>query len=153
VPLTPADSRDAGLLRAMETLMGGRVPFRRYSRAYSVLAIVLLAGPLFGKRAAPPVAPAVHGGINYSAPNDDGRIGYVQASDSVGKHLFRIIVFQTEINPNLEEDVQWVFITDLKLAGDSLWVKDEKSRCYSVDLNTKAVEKKPGCGAFPAASN
>jgi hypothetical protein len=134
--------------------MGRTVPFLRHAGAYSVLAIVLVTGPLFGKRAAPaPVAPVLHGGIKYSAPNDDGRTGYVQASDSAGKHLFRIIVFQTEINPNLEEDVQWVFIKDLKLAGNSVWVKDEKSRCYSIDLNTNAVERKPGCRAFPAVSN
>jgi len=138
----------------MEELMGRPMPFLRYARACSVLVLVLLAGPLFGKRAAPaPVAPVSHRGIKYSAPNDEGRTGYVQASDSAGNHLFRIIVFQTEINPNLEGDVQWVFITDLRLAGNSLWVKDEKSRCYSVDLKTKAVEKKPGCRAFPAGSN
>jgi hypothetical protein len=120
----------------------------------AVLAVVLLAGPVFGKRAAPaPVAPVSYGGIKYSAPNDDGRIAYVQASDSVGKHLFRIRVFQTEMNPKLEEDVQWLFITDLKLVGNSLWVKDEKSRCYSINLNIKAVEKKPECRAFPAGSN
>ena len=129
--------------------MGRLGPLLLYARAYSVIAVVLLAGPLFGKRAAPaPVAPVSFGDIKYSAPNDDGRIGYVQASDPEGKQLFRIIIFQTEINPNLEEDVQWVFITDLKLAGNSLWVKDEKSRCYSVDLRTNAVEKKPGLELF-----
>jgi hypothetical protein len=138
----------------MGELMVRLAPFLRYARAYPVLAIVLLAGPVFGKRAAPAaVAPVLHGGIEYSAPNDDGRTGYVQASDSAGKHLFRIIVFRTEVNANLEEDVQWVFITDLKLAGDSLWVRDEKSRCYSIDLNTNAVEKRPGCRTFPAGSN
>jgi len=57
------------------------------------------------------------------------------------------------MNPKLEEDVQWLFITDLKLVGNSLWVKDEKSRCYSINLNIKAVEKKPECRAFPAGSN
>jgi hypothetical protein len=138
----------------MEELMGRPTRFLPYASACSALVIVFLAGPLFGKRAAPaPVAPVFHGGIAYSAPNDDGRTGYVQASDSAGKHLFRIIVFQTEINPNLEEDVQWVFITDLRLAGNSLWVKDEKSRCYSADLQTKVVKKKAGCRAFQAGSN
>jgi len=133
----------------MGRLMGKPLPFLRYARTWSTLAIVLLASPLFGKRAAPaPVAPVFHGGIRYSAPNDDGRIGYVQASDSAGKQLFRIIVFRTDIKPNLEGDVQWVFITDLGLAGDSLWVKDEKSRCYSVDLNTKPWRRNPGVGLF-----
>jgi hypothetical protein len=133
--------------------MGTASGFVRRTTAYPVLAIVLLAGPLFAKRAAPePVAP-VSGGMNYLAPNDDGRIGYVQASDSAGKHLFRIKVFETKIDPSLEEDVQWVFIARLKVVGNSLWVKDEKSRCYSIDLDTKAVEKKTSCGAFSAGRN
>lgn len=134
--------------------MGKALLFARRPRAYSALAIALLASPSFGKRAAPePVAPVSYRGLQYSAPNDDGRIGYLQATDSAGKHLFRIRVFQTEINPNLEEDVQWVFIARLKLVGNSLWVKDEKSRCYAINLDTKAVKKKPGCWVFPAVSN
>jgi hypothetical protein len=134
--------------------LGKALLFVRWARAYSALAIVLLAGPLFGKRAAPElVVPVTYGGIKYSAPNDDGRIGYVQASDSVGKHLFRIRVFQTEINPSLEEDIQWVFISGLKLVGNSLWVRDEKSRCYSINLDTKTVAKKLGCWAFPSGPN
>jgi len=138
----------------MEALVGKALLFLGRARAYSALAIVLLPCPLFGKRAAPePVAPVSYEGIKYSAPNDDGRVAYVQASDSVGKHLFRIRVFQTEINPDLEEDVQWVFISGLKLVGNSLWVKDEKSRCYSINLASKAVEKRPGCWAFQAGSN
>ena len=48
-----------------------------------------------------------------------------------------------------EEDNQWVFISDLKFAGNSLLVRDEKNRCYSIELNTKHV-KKAQCGSvFP----
>ena len=134
--------------------MGKSLGFVRRATAYPVLAIALLAGPLFAKRAAPePVAPVSYRAIKYSAPNDDGRIGYVQASDSVGKRLFRINVFETKIDLSLEEDVQWIFITGLKVVGNSLWVRDEKSRCYSINLDTKAVEKKTGCWAFSAGRN
>jgi hypothetical protein len=112
----------------------------------AILPFLLLAGSLFAKRAAPqPVTPVFYNEIKYSAPNDNGRIGYVQASDTAGKLLFRITVFHTKINPSLEEDVQWVFITDMKLAGHSLLVKDEKSRCYVINLETKAVERKWRC--------
>jgi hypothetical protein len=96
------------------------------------------------KRLAPkPVPPVVYRGTTYSVPNDNGRVGYVVASDSVGKSLFQIKIFETEVDPKLEEDVQWVFITELKLTGSSLIVKDEKSRCYTVDLETKTVRQ--GC--------
>jgi len=72
-------------------------------------------------------------------------INYVLASDSTGKELFRIKVFDTPIDPKLEEDVQWVFITDLKLSGSALLVEDEKGRCYSINLDTKVSKRKFLC--------
>ena len=51
------------------------------------------------------------------------------------------MVFETKIEPDLEEDVQWVFITHLRFKGTVLFVKDEKSRCYRVNVATKVVEK------------
>ncbi|MGP0017244.1 MAG: hypothetical protein ACLPHP_01645 [Candidatus Sulfotelmatobacter sp.] len=110
----------------------------------------MLLAALFGsadsasaKRAAPkPVPPVVYKGITYSAPNDGRSGNYVIASDSMGKEQFRIKVFDRSIDPKMEEDVQWVFITELKLTGSSLIVKDEKSRCYTVDLETKTVKQK-----------
>lgn len=102
---------------------------------------------LFAKRAAPkPVSPVVRNGVKYSAPNDNGRIGYVVASDvRSGATLWDIKVFEVQIDPKLEEDVQWVFIADLKLDGNTLRVKDEKSRCYNLNLSTKTVEKRILC--------
>jgi len=95
------------------------------------------------KRATPkPVSPVVYKGITYSAPNHGGSGNYVLASDATGKEQFRIKVFDTPIDPKMEEDVQWVFITELKLTGSSLMVKDEKSRCYTVDLETRTVKQK-----------
>jgi len=38
--------------------------------------------------------------------------------------------------------VQWVYITDLKLVGSSLFVTDEKSRCYSADVTRRRVAKR-----------
>ena len=102
---------------------------------------------LYAKRAAPrPVSPIVRNGVKYSAPNDNGRIGHVVASDvRTGKMLWDTKVFEVQIDPNLEEDVQWVFIANLKLDGNTLRVKDEKSRCYDLDLSTKTVKKKILC--------
>ena len=55
----------------------------------------------------------------------------------------------TRIKPWLEEDVQWVFISDLKLDEDSLLVRDEKNRCYSIQLNTRRVRKTQCGSTFP----
>ena len=111
-------------------------------------SLLLNADAAFAKRAAPePVAPVSYNGITYSAPNRNGRASYVVASDSTGKELFRIKIFDTQINPNLEEDVQWVFITDLRISGGSLVVRDEKRRCYEVNFDTKTVRRKH-CSLF-----
>jgi hypothetical protein len=62
-----------------------------------------------------------------------------------GKTVWDTKVFEIEIDPKLEEDVQWVFITELKLAGNALRIKDEKSRCYNLDLITKKVKRQVFC--------
>ena len=115
---------------------------------WSSLATLLLLSvdSAAAKVAAPkPVPPVVYGGVTYSAPNHAGTTNYVYASDSTGKELFRIKVFDVPIDPKLEEDVQWVFITDLKLMGGSLQVKDDKGRCYLINLDTKKVKRKYWC--------
>lgn len=60
---------------------------------------------------------------------------------STAKQLWKVKVFHTHINLMLEEDAQEVFITNLRLAGKSLFVQDEKARCYSVDLKTHRVSR------------
>lgn len=103
------------------------------------------------KRVPPkPVAPIVAEGIRYSAEGD-GKDSYVVATDEAsGKTLWRVKVFHTRIKFwRGEEDNQWLFISDLKLAGASLLVRDEKNRCYSIYLNTKRVKKAPCGNTFP----
>jgi hypothetical protein len=121
----------------------GTLP-RRFATLCMVVA--LLAMSALAKRLPPvPVPPVMSGGISYSA-GGHGRDQYVIAADtSSGNELWRIKVFHNYIRPWLEEDVQWVFITDLKLVDHSILVRDEKSRCYSVDLSSRHVKKKK-CG-------
>jgi len=103
------------------------------------------------KRVPPkPVPPIVAGGIRYSAEGD-GKDSYVVATDEAsGKTLWRVKVFHTRIEFwRGEEDNQWVFISDLKLTGNSLLVRDEKNRCYSILLNTRRVNKVECGNDFP----
>src|SRR5579863_850507 len=118
--------------------------------AIASVAFALLAIATFAKRVPPkPVAPVISDGIRYAAEGD-GRDQYVVATDvSTDKVLWKIRVFHTRIKPFLEEDVQWVFITDLKAEGKSLFVRDEKSRCYSIDLTKKRTKKLECNGIFP----
>ncbi len=120
-----------------------------FCRKYVAVLVVLafFSASALAKRLPPqPVPPVVSGGIRYSA-GGHGRDQYVVAADAAsGKELWRIKVFHNRIKPWLEEDVQWVYITDLKLVDHSILVRDEKSRCYSVDLKSKHVKRRE-CGA------
>jgi hypothetical protein len=93
------------------------------------------------KRTAPAkVEPVIHDGVRYVAPNDDGRRAYIEAWDvQTNKKLWAFTVFTNPIDPNLEEDVQWVFIEKLSVRDDTLIVKSERDNTYQVDLKTKAV--------------
>jgi hypothetical protein len=55
--------------------------------------------------------------------------------------LWRTRVFSTWINPGVEEDVQWVFITRLEVADGNLLVTDERGGRHSVDLQTGRVQR------------
>jgi hypothetical protein len=103
------------------------------------------------KRIAPKnVPPIITDGIRYSATGD-GRNSFVAATDAAtGKDLWKVKVFHTPIKFwRGEEDNQWVFISDMKLAENSILVRDEKSRCYSISLSTKQVKRTPCGKAFP----
>jgi hypothetical protein len=126
-----------------------RLPSRFLSRptrrTFSVLVFlsVLITTAASAKRIAPkPEPPIIRDGVLYSAPNDNGRIEYVSASDAkTKKKLWDIKIYESIIDPNLEEDVQWVFITDLRLAGHFLLVKDERFRCYRINIATEVAAR------------
>jgi hypothetical protein len=95
-----------------------------------------------------PVAPVISAGVRYFAQGD-GRNQYVVATDaSSGIELWKVKVFHNDIKFWVEEDVQWVFITDLKLANNSLFVRDEEARCYSIDIKRRHVLKQQCGGLF-----
>lgn len=111
-------------------------------RVFLILAVLSIPIGLWAKRVPPkPVSPVVHAGVTYSAAGD-GREGYVVATEtSTGKELWRVKVFTVRIKSGMEEDVQWVFITDLSLDSNALLIRDEKSRCYRLDLDKRRVKK------------
>ena len=110
---------------------------------FALLIGTVLILPVYGKRIAPqPVSPVTSNGVEYSA-DGDGRTQYVTATDiKTSKQLWKIKIFRTHVKPWIEEDDQWVFITALALKGNSLDIRDEKARCYELDLTTKHVRKR-----------
>ena len=116
-----------------------------FVRTITIAFIVLISAvTLFCKRGAPrPVTPVTHNGVVYSAPNSNGKNAAVVASDAeTGRKLWQVTIFETKIDPKLEEDVQWIFITEMRLSGDSLLIKDEHSRCWRLELPTRKVSRR-----------
>lgn len=109
----------------------------------SLVLAVMTFDVTWAKRAAPqPVAPVVHDGVKYTAPNANGRTGLIEArSEKTGEKLWDVVVYKVEIDPKLEEDVQWVFITGLAVRDNTLVVTNEKNEQYVVDMKTHKVEK------------
>jgi len=92
---------------------------------------------------APPVNPVVIGSISYSAPPDPEHMGYVIATDMPsGKELWRQRIYRIVLNPFVEADVQWVFITSLVRQGNTLIVTDERGRRFTLDLKTRKVTER-----------
>jgi|GEM_PF-516291 len=134
----------------MHSLLGSTVsttPARRFRNHLRSVAILLLALPLphlvSAKRIAPlKVEPATYEGIRYIAPNDDGRRGYIEAFDvTTNKKLWELTLFTNRIDPNLEEDVQWVFIKALNVRDGRLMATSENGTTYEIDLKAKTITK------------
>jgi len=86
------------------------------------------------------VDPVIYEGVRYVAPNDNGRRGYIEAWNvGTNKKLWELTIFTNGIDPNLEEDVQWVFIKTLNIQDGRLLVTSEHGKTYQVDVNTKAI--------------
>ena len=115
----------------------------RHLFALSALLVIFAPALALAKRAAAPaVPPVVHEGMRYVAPNDNGREARIQAWDPKTNQLaWEVTVFTVPINPALEADVQWDFIQRLFVNGGKLIIVAEGDRAYSLDLETRAIEK------------
>src|SRR3954451_3736080 len=127
-------------LKGTPTDNGPRWPRRVVTRSTVILAL-LLSQFASAKRVAPEkVDPVVYNGVRYVAPNDEGRHAYIEAWDvGTNKKLWELTIFTNAINPNLEKDVQWVFITALNIHDGRLIVTSENGKTYLVDINTRAI--------------
>src|SRR6478752_9286459 len=119
-------------------MLGRRV----MTRVLVILLLTLLLPQVTSAKRLSPVEvdPVIHEGIRYVAPNDDGRRGYIEAWNvGTNKKLWELTIFTNGIDPNLEEDVQWVFINALNIRDGRLMVTSERGKTYAVDVNTKAI--------------
>lgn len=98
------------------------------------------------KRVPPPeVQSVIFQGLKFVAPNMPERIGWVEAWDvETNKKIWEKRVYKITIDPRMEADVQWIFISALKLEKGILVVLDEKGKRYEIeDIPHKHFEAGP----------
>lgn len=90
---------------------------------------------------APEVEPVTYKGIKFIAPNTPQRMGYVEAWD-IKKNIkvWEQKMYDIAINPIMESDVQWLFISSLKIRNDKLIVTEEKGKYYEVYIPKSILE-------------
>jgi len=108
----------------------------------SLLLATLLAE---AKRGAPAeVLPVTVGNIEYSAPHRNGthrKMGLLEARDlKSGKLIWSRQIYAVKYDPDLEGDVQDVFIKSINVEGNSLIITNERNSKYQLDLNSLEVK-------------
>jgi len=106
------------------------------------LALGFLCSTAMAKRVPPSKVNSVtHDKMTYTAPNTDGAIASIHAYDTkTGRKLWQRTIFKVDIDPNLESDVQHVYITLLKVRKGKLFITSEDGKSYTLDLKTRDVK-------------
>lgn len=100
----------------------------------------------------PPVPPITLNGVQFTVDNSSpDTMGVVTATDTrTGKKLWEKKLYTVLINPFLEQDVQWVFITKMEIhrptgspsnGNATLRVTNERGKTYEVDPATGRSRK------------
>ena len=108
----------------------------------SLFLFLLLALPLpcEAKRSEPKeVAPVVSEGVEYRANNRPHDIAVEAYDHLTGKLLWKKEVYHDSVDPRLEEDLQWVFISELSVKDGKLKALTEDGRLYELNLETHNV--------------
>lgn len=94
---------------------------------------------------APEVEPVIYKGVKFISPNTPQKMGYVEAWDmETNKKVWEKKVYTVFINPIMEADVQWVFISSLTIEDGKLVVVNERGKKYKVDIPENILkENKP----------
>jgi len=114
---------------------------RKTAVIVAVLILALAATALWAMRENPaPVTPVVHNGVKYTAPMES--MGVVVAFNAAsGAKLWEQKIYDVKIDPALEADIQYVYITTLAIQGNDLIVTNEVGARYAMNLSSRAVRK------------
>ena len=119
---------------------------KKFSLIPSLLLATLVAE---AKRGAPmEVLPVKEGNIEYSAPHRNGthkQMGFIEARDlKSGKLIWSRQIYAVKYDPDLEGDVQDVFIKSITVEGNNLIITNERNSKYQLDLNSLKVKVMQG---------
>ena len=108
-----------------------------------LLNLILIYSSAYAKRKSPSkVRPIVYKDIIITVSNK--KLGVIEAWDyregKKGKKLWEKNIYSVKYKPNLEKDVQDVFITELKIDDNSLIITNEKGERFSLCLNSLSKE-------------
>ena len=115
-------------------------------KKFYLISFLLLATLLTeAKRGAPAEAlPVTVGNIEYSAPHRKGthrKMGLLEARDlKSGKLIWSRQIYAVKYDPDLEGDVQDVFIKSITAEGNHLIITNERNSKYQLDLNSLEVK-------------
>jgi hypothetical protein len=115
-------------------------------KKFSLISFLLLATLLAeAKRGAPAeVLPVTVGNIEYSVPHRNGaqkQMGFIEARDlKSGKLIWSRQIYAVKYDPDLEGDVQDVFIKSITVEGNHLIITNERNSKYQLDLNSLEVK-------------
>jgi hypothetical protein len=105
-----------------------------------ILAVSISFSALAKRIAPKDVAPVVRHEVEYRFPMTPDRQGYVEAYDKSNRLIWSRQIYVVVKDPELESDVQDVFITSAKIEGNTLRIVNERQFEYSLDLETLEVK-------------
>ena len=115
---------------------------------FSIILVMLGISESVAKRAVPSkVTPVQVGSIEYSAPHgkSQNQMGCIEARKvGSGELLWIRQVYVVKYDPDLEGDVQDVYIKSFKVKGNSLIIINERKSEYQLNLKTLQVKMLKG---------
>ncbi len=104
------------------------------------IGLMFLLNPLLSKRLEPKkVNSVLHNGKEYSI--NHSKIGTILVRDKDSKKEKIVTVYKIDYDPNLEKDVQDVFIKSIKIYNNYLLIQNESDSIYKMDFETNEIMK------------
>ena len=108
---------------------------KRHLATAAVIVLLVVASTSWARRSLPPeVAPVENGKYFITAGSDAG--GIKVHDPKTRTFLWKMLVYNIQLNRGMETDIQQVYITKLDLKDDTLKVANEDGDEYEVNLKT-----------------